>query len=129
MPNCSCACVYVDVNEAYDTIKEETAVSTGEELCGECNRRIKLGEEYELYQGRSPSEGEVRTHLTCKDCLSVREAFFCDWMFGHLWEDLSEHVYEVAGEITTDCLLRLTPWAREGVLELIDEEFDEEEGS
>ena len=130
MGTCECGCIYVDVQEPYRAEISEMLPSTGVEMCGECSRLIPSGEEYELYIGGESEEKLTDRYITCKDCLSVRKVFFCDWIFGHIWEDLVDYIEDVDGEITTDCIAALTPLAREGVIEVIDERFreiDEEE--
>jgi hypothetical protein len=87
---------------------------------------IVPGSCYERYKGLD--EGDFFTHKTCSDCLSVRNEFFCDgWVWGNVWERVEEHVFDMDGDISSDCLLRLTPRAREHVIELIDNYYGETE--
>lgn len=124
MSGCSCIRVSHDGN-AYQEIEWESRTATEETTCCECGRSIHPGEEYEHFVGES-EPGEIDTYHTCSDCLSIRSSFFCgDWNFEMILEDLGEHVYEVQGEISSDCLLGLTPRARSMVLSMIDEVFDE----
>jgi capsid protein len=46
-------------------------------------------------------------------------------MFGKIWELLHEHVVDTQGQISSDCLLKLTPAARNAVVDLIQQVWDE----
>lgn len=118
-----CSCIYVDDSYSPEFINERTPVARIEHKCGECDRIIKPGEKYESATGCW--DGEVSTHKTCTDCLSVRKSFFCNgWQYGVLWEMLADHINDMRGEIASDCILPLTPDAREGVFELIERAWE-----
>ena len=60
-------------------------------------------------------------YKTCLDCLSIREMFFCDgWYYEMIHEYLYEHIQEMKGEISEDCIKCLPPKAREMVCEMIE---------
>jgi hypothetical protein len=72
-------------------------------------------------------DGIFNTHKTCNDCLSIRNEFFCEgWFYGFIYENFWEHIREVAGQISTDCILSLTPGAKERVLDMIDRLWEDE---
>ena len=59
--------------------------------CGECDRYILVGEQYEYATGKH--YGEFYDAKTCTDCLSLRNAFFCSWLYGNVflffWNSIS----------------------------------------
>lgn len=63
----------------------------------------------------------------CSDCLSLRDSFFCNgWSYGSLWEDFYEHICDIDGKISSDCLENLTNEARDKVINAIDECWEED---
>lgn len=93
--------------------------------CGECGREIKVGETYR-YESGVWDDGPD-SHKTCMDCISVRDAFFCSFIFGQVWDDIRELVFDYDGELSGKKLLSLTPAARAKVCDLIDD-LEVEEG-
>jgi hypothetical protein len=99
--------------------------------CGECGYEID-GEKHEVFIGawEEPTKS-YQVHITCVDCLSIRDEFFCEmYCYGDVLSEVSDHVYDLSGEISSECLLALTPRAREMVLDMIDATFlmlDEED--
>jgi hypothetical protein len=121
-----CGCVWIDDSNGPDFIVEKTPTARIEHKCGECERVISPGETYEKATGCW--DGRVSTHKTCGDCLSIRKSFFCKgWEYGALWERLADHINDMRGEISSECILPLTPDAREGVFELIERAWEIEE--
>jgi hypothetical protein len=89
--------------------------------CGECSREILPGEQYEYATGGC-SDSIIDQHKTCADCLSVRDSFFCNgWMYGVMWEQLWEHIFDMGGEIDSSCIVPLTPKAQGDVCDLIEQ--------
>jgi len=125
-----CGCVYVGVDEYTRTIAKNIATARVEHICSECGVTIKKGESYERYKGYF--DGSLFTNKTCKDCLSIREEFFCGgWLWGEVMSAMWEHISDMDGSISTECLLGLTKGAREKILDMIDrywEEIDLEDG-
>jgi hypothetical protein len=120
----SCGCIWVDDSYGPEFICETNPVARIEHKCGECNRVIKPGEKYERASGCW--DGRLETHKTCGDCLSIRASFFCaGWAYGGLWEMLGDHINDTRGEISSECILPLTPDAREGVFELIEKAWED----
>lgn len=121
----NCSCIYVSEWDNPEFFNQKKVKARKEHICGECGRTILKGEEYERFSGNWKNEGFC-CYKTCEDCLSVRDAFFCDgWIFGEVIEGVDEHIREVDGKISIDCLEELTPAARDRVLaecELVREE-------
>jgi len=89
--------------------------------CYECSRQIKPGEEYISIE-YTDDEDERKRMSVCADCQSVIDEFFCGgYTFGRVWENVQDHVYDLAGGISSDCLVSLTTVAREKVCDLIEE--------
>ena len=89
-------------------------------ICGECGRIIHVGEQYEYATGKH--YGDFYDAKTCTDCLSLREAFFCSWLYGNIWDDFWDWLdgfwYNDSKELYK--LEKLTPTARAIVLAQID---------
>jgi len=117
-----CACIDSDYGEGepaqcFNAVKIK---SRKKHNCSECGRTIENGEIYERATGKWDVSWDI--FKTCDDCLSVREAFFCSYIFGCLWVDLGE--YLTPGECLDKQMLKITPRAREKILEIIDIEDD-----
>ena len=121
-----CSCVYVDSDGSeaeFLTVKKARARK--DHVCGECGRAIEIGEWYERAVGKW--EGGFNTHKTCTDCLSIRKEFYCEgYFFEFILEFLREHITNVGGQISEDCILRLTPKAQEMVCSMIDDHWQKE---
>jgi len=122
-----CSCINVDVDECVTILTDVYRKTRKEHRCYECRRVIRKGDRYRYET--FVNDGTIDKHKTCLDCNSIRKEFFCgSFMYTQIIEDLQEHVYDLNGEISSDCLGRLTPGARERVVEMIDriwEEWDE----
>jgi hypothetical protein len=97
-----------------------TPTARASHTCTECGREIRAGEKYEKVVGAV--DGDLETFKTCRDCLSVRESFFCGaWVLCCIWSDLEDHIQELRGEIPSSCLVPLTSTARKRVCDLIEQ--------
>jgi hypothetical protein len=74
-----CACIYIDPDSTPDFVNPVVVVARRSHKCYECGREIVPGENYECTAGKWA--GEFLRFKTCADCLSVREAFFCEGFF------------------------------------------------
>ena len=116
MDNCSCLNLDVEYGPSFSRGGKRRAYKT--HLCGECGRDILPREKYEYVTGKWDNDFEV--HKTCADCLSIRDAFFCSgWYFGNILNDLREHIRDLQGEISGECMSELTQRARDGVCTII----------
>jgi hypothetical protein len=124
----TCGCIYVPEYDPADFYYDEIRKAIKIHKCSECDRDIQPGEKYEKVVAKY--EGDLRTYKTCPDCLSVRDVFFCAGFFHEgLWEYVAEHVEDMNGNISSECLIKLTPAAREKVCDLIEEAWvDWDEG-
>lgn len=115
-----CGCIYVDIDGTPDFYHTEIRKARKPHKCGECKKIISPGQEYEYVVGKW--DGCFDKHKTCMVCKEVRGAFFClRWTFGDVWQDFREHLSEMHGSISEDCILDLTPKARDLVFEAIEE--------
>lgn len=126
-----CGCIYVDVDTPPSFHHEKMVRAMKEHRCCECGRTITPGERYEKVAG--VWDGEFNTYKTCDDCLSIRDSFFCDgWGYTSIYEHLYQHICDMKGRIGEECILSLTPCARDLVFNAIEEtwhemDLDEEE--
>lgn len=119
-----CACIEVDIDEGAEWSRSKMCVARKEHLCGECRISIKPGEKYEYYVGKY--DGELSVQKTCLNCLSVRDAFFCSWYWGRLWDELENHIaYLLGTECLAKNLLECTPLARERISKMIEDQFED----
>ena len=120
-----CACeVEVDVDGFSESLVNEKRVAKKHHKCDECGRDILHGDTYEYYKG--VCEGDFFTNKTCLDCLSIREVFFTGgYYFGLILEDLHEFISETQGQVSEDCVAKLTPKAQERICGDIDEMWQE----
>lgn len=121
-----CSCIYIGNYDPPEFHRETYPTARKEHICTECSRAILLGEKYT--NEKVKWEKEFNTFKTCIDCLSIRNTFFCDgWYYTMLYEYLQEHINEMDGEISEDCIVELTPIAREKVCSMIENYWKDHE--
>ena len=120
----SCGCIYVDDYDNGEPYSETIRKARKIHVCCECKREIQSKEEYQVATGKW--NGNFNTFKTCKDCLSVRDEFFCDgFLFTSLWEFVTQHICDMNGEISSDCLIKLTKPARDKICNIIEERWED----
>jgi hypothetical protein len=118
-----CSCVYVDDYNKPSFIYARTRKARKEHICCDCERIIQIGETYEIAKGKW--DLSMETYKTCLDCLSLRETFFCKgFLYGGIREYVAYHIGEMSGQISSDCIAKLTPIARKWVCEEIEEYWE-----
>jgi hypothetical protein len=127
MSECGCinihVCEYVDEeSENYRCIREKSDTPF---FCDECEETLPAGtlREHEKYLN---AKNEEQEHTVCVNCLSVLDVFFCqDYYRTRIWEDVNDHIRELDGQISSECLLSLTPRARDKMFDLIQACWDD----
>ena len=123
--NEGCACISVCPEYESSTIVQKMRKEQrGRHKCGECGRRIEKEEEYEWHFG-DDGYNDLYVHITCADCLSIRDALFCDgWFWGRIWQDVWDFLCDMDdyGETSSvlSCVPNLTPRARDMLFEDIE---------
>lgn len=118
----SCGCIYTDCDGDGAVLSQAIRTAAKKHDCTECQRTIEKGEKYEVYNG--VFDGDFFTSKTCPDCLSARNEFFCGgYCLESIWDDIRTHIFELEGEISSECIARLTPRSREKLIEIIDDCF------
>lgn len=116
----NCGCIYISNLEYPTFYREIIRKAKKPHKCIECRKTISPGETYYYTTGKW--DGNIEVYKTCFDCQSVKNAFFCEsYFFGTIWDDVQEHIDEMEGNISSDCLLKLTKGARDKVCDLIEE--------
>ena len=120
-----CACIDISVCDYEEVSQKITAgKSNSPFVCCECEETFPAGTERELTEC-TYEDREKEIYETCPDCLSVIKAFFCDgYYFNQVWEDVDYHIEEIDGQISSKCLLSLTPRARDKMFKLIQDRWD-----
>lgn len=117
-----CGCIVADYGDPVDDWREGPAWAGQTLQCSECGAEILIGRRFQLVEYTDDDEPGRRFH--CLDCVSIIDEFFCEGVaFGRVWDDVLCHVEDTEGEISSDCLLRLTPKARSAVLGYINDVF------
>ena len=125
MDSCSCISYAYDGPQA-EVFNARVVTARKKHKCGECGREILPGEKYETASGKWDDSFE--TYKTCADCLSVRDAFFCeDYAYGGIWEILWEHLRYINYEVSSDCLVKLTKAARDNICDSIEAWWEDHE--
>jgi len=128
----NCSCVYVDFTSECSIPlyrKTEELIAASDICCCECKDIIKKGETYRKEHIGWGGRWNESIYITCMDCVSIRDIFFCDgWYYKMMFEYLREHIRELNGEISEDCIVALTPKAQEKVCKIIEDcwEWNEE---
>ena len=121
---CSCEINRYSGDDNYDELEIKMVTHKTKLIsikCGECDKEIKFGEQYEWYRGEY--DGNRYTHHTCIDCLSLRNYFFGEWTFERLWEDFNQHMDDCEWQVPEDCLAKVTPATRAIICENIESEW------
>jgi len=120
-----CACVYIGDYDNPDFCSTKIRSARKEHKCVECSQLIKVGEKYEDIRGKW--ESGIERYITCLDCVSLREAFFCDgFLYGGMWENFWSFVSDVIEyNFPFSKIAELTPTARSEVCEGIEQIWDE----
>lgn len=118
-----CSCVYVDFDGYWECSSSVMRKARKEHKCSECGRTIERGEKYNYFSGKW--EGSFDDSKTCVDCLSVIKVFFCNGAgIGAMYDELYRHVLCNDGVISSDCIVPLTPRAREKVCGIIEQAWE-----
>lgn len=122
-----CSCIYVgDTEDGQHMLNQKTCIARKVHVCGECGITIDKKTPYEFEQ--MVYDGRIDTFKTCMDCMSVRDAMFCDgWWYEQMWDNVRDHAESVNGQIKESCLLSLTPKAMFKVIEIIDRYWENNE--
>ena len=114
-----CTCVFMDDDDAYETIEQKIVTARKRHKCGECHMEIIPGEKYEYYKGKF--DNNIHAHKTCQDCLSMRNSeIFCNgFYFEMIWESFRDAVQESGGGVDWEALSTLTPKAKENAFNII----------
>lgn len=114
MTDCSC----LIENDGYDQPEfffKKIQKARKIHKCFECGYEIQHGEEYERVFGKWC--GDIEVFKTCKDCLSIRNAMFCGFYHGGIWEDLEESLeYD---ECLSEIIPKITDRAKSMIEELL----------
>ena len=119
---CECM-INVDIDGYARDLCDEWRKARKPHKCYECHRTIKSGEKYKYEV--NVYDGEIDKFKTCIDCMSVRDAMFCNFLYGEIWEAVREQVRD--GGIPESCLARVTKPAREKICSMIEEYWEYQE--
>ena len=106
-----------------DCFVERNPRARKKHICCECGGIIVKGERYRHESGIW--DGQPKVYKTCLDCVSIRDTFFCDYIYGELYDRLWEYIQKSDGEVLTSSFAELTPVARDAVFEMIEQEWTE----
>jgi hypothetical protein len=119
-----CGCVYVGEYEQATFFANPIRMARKQHKCGECRQVIMPGEQYESASGKW--KDKIERHDTCLDCLSLREAFFCDgYLYESMWADWREALCDSGGTVDWLAIEKLTPRAKVKALETIQVIWDD----
>ena len=122
-----CACFSSDCEDYVTMLGEHRRKARKTHKCGECRMPILPGQTY--LEERFLFDGVVNTHRTCECCESIRTHLYCQFIFGEVWDELRDQLH-YASHYTVDGVpwarfAKLTPEARERVLEVIEEIWED----
>jgi hypothetical protein len=118
--NCDCVVSFDNYGKLPELFVKKEIKARKEHICIECKRIIKPSEIYEKNVGKW--DGEISIYKVCRDCISIRKMFFKDgFYFGEIYQDLITFLREIDGEVSSDCIKKLTPNARAKVCDMLEE--------
>jgi hypothetical protein len=118
---CSCS-ISAGVDDSAEVLSAKWITARKRHSCQECNRLILTGEEY--FKEVEKYEGEITTHKTCRDCMSLRNHLCGDFFWGEIRDMIEEAIFECEGKLPEACVAKLTPAAQEWVCGLIEQAWD-----
>jgi hypothetical protein len=119
--------ICVDDFEHPEFYVAERRKARKEHKCSECGRIIQKGETYEYVSGKW--DGNIMHYKTCADCLSIRDAMFCEgWAHSGLYDDLWDYLRE-SDVLPENSLESLTERAQEKVMGMISKIKEDKEKS
>lgn len=117
-----CACVEVEYHggDVCDAHIAKRMQARKQFKCNECPRQIMLGEIYERVE--MLLDGQWSKHRTCPDCLSIRDAFFCqgEYIYETVRDYLHEHIQDCCGDLSETKISELTETSRGWICEEIE---------
>jgi hypothetical protein len=120
----SCNCqinVYNNSCEASG-MWDETRVARKEHKCCECNATIKPGQKYEI--ATCIVDRGWSSYKTCIDCISVRDALFCSWVYTELWESVARELNSLP---SSECMMQMTKRGRDMVCDLLESSWNDDD--
>ena len=120
-----CSCVEFDCGSCDPTrvLHNKEVKGRKDHICCECRTLIPKGTSHKHV--KHVWEGKIDNYRRCSDCESIFNSFFCGGcIMKHMFKDLKEHIEYMDGKIHEDCILSLTPRAKEMVCELIEKVWD-----
>lgn len=118
---CSCS-ISAGVDENAEVLSEKWLKARKQHNCQECERQIQLGEQY--YREVTKFDGEIDTHKTCADCMSLRRNLCADFYWGQIREMIEDAIEYCDGKIPEKCIAKLTPAARAWVCGVIEKVWE-----
>ena len=120
-------CIDIEIDCPASAGREETPKARVIHRCGECKRQIMPGEHYHL--DTLLNDGKWDRYKQCRECREIAEVLFCGtWHYGEVWYDLRDYVVEFM-TLPWDAVAKMSPAAREKVLALVEENWNEEENN
>jgi hypothetical protein len=122
-----CSCIYIDCGDGPTWYREAMVrPNTNQLRCRECGKFFSPLEKHERVILKWDFYPESRMYRTCTDCVSIRDAFFCEgYHYTRIWEDVWEHVCNTDGYIESSCFTSLTPGARNKLCDLIEKYWED----
>ena len=114
---CSCS-IDQDYADPVELLVQTNPVAHKVHICDECEEEIPKGQKYSRH--KYLFDGRFEVHKTCKNCLSVRGALFCSWIYGTLWESVEEEFQESDELPNAECMMELTKPARDKFCDLLE---------
>jgi hypothetical protein len=118
-----CSISGADYSGSCTSLKHKIVMARKDHLCAECGAHIQAKTKYEYYVGLF--DGELYVSKTCLDCVSLRDTFFPlgGYVFGHVRDYVSEQIYSLQGEVSSECILPLTDSAKKFVFNHIEDTY------
>jgi hypothetical protein len=119
---CRCGLPVHDEN-MQNVVSEGGVLAKSQMCCHECGGNIPEGAIY--FEEISEWAGAKRLHITCLDCLSIRDAFPCKYKWQNVLNQTWDWIIDHRGNIPKSFFSDLTDKAKETIQEMVDD-FDRE---
>ena len=121
-----CTCIWVSCDDEWEDGETKRVETLLPQTCCECNSEIPPGNTHEFFWGET--DGDRSEYRTCALCVEIRDKLFCDgWLFGQVWDEIDQHIYDHKGKLRSECFEGLSAEARDVLIDRVQDYWDEQD--
>jgi len=115
--NCSCT-VPIYSDDWDGETGERIRRARKEHKCYECGETININSNYHFFS--CFGNKTISNYKICKNCKIILDHFFDNgWIFGQVWDDLNEYLYDWKNDLPSDCISKLPAEIRDKICDIL----------